>query len=69
MTDRGVLGMAAGLDRPHHDLARVNSDPRLDRNFALRAQTLGVVTQLLLHRQRRMKCPLWMVLVRHGCTE
>jgi hypothetical protein len=39
---------------------------RFNGNPALRAQTVGIATQLPLHRQRRMKCPLRMVLVRDG---
>ena len=69
MTDWRVFGMAAGLDRPHHDFARVHPDARFNRNLALRAQTVGVAMQLLLHRQRRMKCALRMVLMGHGRAE
>ena len=69
MTDRRVFRMASGLDRPHHHFARVHPDARFDGNLALRAQTVGVATQLLLHRQRRMKCALRMVLVRHRRAE
>ena len=69
MTDRRVLGMASSLDRPHHHLARVHSNAGFNKNLALRAQTIGVAMQLLLHRQRRMKCPLRMVLVRDGRAE
>jgi hypothetical protein len=69
MTDRRVFRMTSGLDRAHHHFARVHPDPRLDRNPAIRAQTLGVAAQLLLHRERRMKCALRMVLVRGGRAE
>ena len=69
MTDRRVFRMASGLDRPHHHLARVHPDAGFNRNLALRAQTVGIATQLLLHRQRRMKCALRMVLVRDGRAE
>ena len=69
MTDRRVFGMAAGLDRPHHHFARVHPDAGFNGNLALRAQTVGVATQLLLHRQRRMKCPLRMVLMRDRRAE
>jgi hypothetical protein len=69
MPDRRVLGMPADLYRSYHHLAGVNPDPRLDGNPAIRAHALGVTTQLLLHRQRRMKCALRMVLVRDGRAE
>jgi hypothetical protein len=69
MTDRRVFRMASGLDRPHHHLARVHPDSRLDGNLALVTQAVGAATQLLLHRQRRMKCPLGMVLVGDGRAE
>ena len=69
MTDRRVFRMASGLDRPHHHFARVHPDPRFNGNLALRAQTVGIATQLLLHRQRRMKCALRMVLVGDGRAE
>ena len=69
MTDWRVFGMPSGFDRPHHHLARVHPDPRFDGNLALRAQTVSVATQLLLHRQRRMKCALRMVLVRNRRAE
>jgi hypothetical protein len=69
MTDRRVFGVPSRFDRPHHHLARVHPDPRFDGNLALRAQTLSVATQLLLHRQRRMKCALGMVLVRNRRPE
>ena len=61
--------MAAGLDRPHHHLARVHPDAGLNRNLALGAQTVGIATQLLLHRQRRMKGALRMVLMSHWRAE
>ena len=61
--------MASGLDRPHHHLARVHSNAGFNRNLALRAQTLGIAMQLLLHRQRRMKCALRMVLMSHWRAE
>ena len=69
MTDRRVFCMASGLYRPHHHLARVHPNASFNGNLALRAQTVGVATQLLLHRQRRMKCALRMVLVRDGRAE
>ena len=69
MTDRRVFCMASGLDRPHHDFARVHPDAGFNRNLALRAQAVGIATQLLLHRQRRMKCALRMVLMGHGRAE
>ena len=69
MTDRRVFRMASGLDRPHHDFARVYSNAGFKRNLALRAQTIGVATQLLLHQQRSIQCPLRMVLVRDGRAE
>src|SRR6266851_8950388 len=69
MTDRRVLGMSANLYRAHDHLARVHSDPRLDGNPALGTQTVGIATQLLLHRQRGMKGTLRMVLVRDGRAE
>ena len=69
MTDRCVFRMASGFDRSHHHLTRVHPNACLDGNLALRAQTVGIATQLLLHRQRRMKCALRMVLVRHGRAE
>jgi hypothetical protein len=61
--------MASSLDRPHHHLARVHPDSCFNRNFALRAQTFGIATQFLLHRQRRMKRALRMVLVRDRRAE
>jgi hypothetical protein len=69
MTDRRVLGMASGLDRPHHHLARVHPDAGFNGNLVLATQTLGVAMQLLLHRQRRIKCALRMVLMGHGRAE
>jgi hypothetical protein len=69
MTDRHVLGMSTNLYRSHHHLARVHPDAGFNRNLALVPQTLGVATQFLLHRQRRMKCALRMVLVRDRRAE
>jgi hypothetical protein len=69
MTDRRVFRMTAGLDRPHDHFARVHSDAGFNRHLALRAQTIGIAMQLLLHRQRRMQCALRMVLVRDGRAE
>ena len=69
MTDRRVFGMASSLDRPYHHFARVHSHAGFDRNLALGTQTVGIATQLLLHRQRRMKCALRMILVRDRRAE
>ena len=69
MTDRCVFGMASGLDRPHHHFARVHSNAGFNRNLALRAQTVGIAMQFLLHRQRRMKCALRMVFMGDGRAE
>jgi hypothetical protein len=69
MTDRRVFRMPAGLDRSHHHFARVHSDPRLNGNLALGAETAGVAAQLFPHRQRRMKRPLRMVFVRDRRAE
>jgi len=44
MTDRRVFRMAAGLDRPHHHLARIHPHAGFNRNLALGAQTVGVAT-------------------------
>ena len=69
MTDRRVFRMAAGLDRPHHHFARVDPHAGFNRNLALCAQTVGIATQLLLHRQGGVQCSLRMVLVRDGRAE
>src|SRR5262249_13092411 len=69
MTYRRVFGVASRLDRPYHHLARVHPNTGFYRNLALVTQTLGAAPQLLLHRQRGMKCTLWMVLVSDRGTE
>ncbi len=55
----------AGAERAHHHLAGVGPDTRLDRHSALRPKPRRVLTQCLLHPQRRVERPLRMVLVRN----
>jgi hypothetical protein len=64
MPDRRIFRMASGLDAPYYDLARIHSNAGFNRHFAFRAQTIGVATQLLLHRKCGMQRALRMVLVR-----
>jgi hypothetical protein len=44
MPDRGVFGMASGLDPPYHHFARVHPDAGLNGNLALVTQAVGVAT-------------------------
>src|SRR5689334_21909260 len=65
MTDRGVLrSFRAGEDGPHHYLARVDSNPRLDGWLAPPAELAGIAPHLVLHAQRCVECTLRMIFVR-----
>ena len=64
MPNRRVLDLTrAGLDRAHHDFARVDPDAALDRAAAVGDDLRRIAFQLLLHPQRRIERALRMVLV------
>jgi hypothetical protein len=59
----------AGLDRTHHHLTRVYSDPRLQRQPAFLPHAVRIAFQLFLQPERGVQAPLRMVLVSHRRTE
>jgi len=70
MPDRRVLDVSlANRQGAHHHLARVHPDPRLDGHRARRTQLRRVAPHLLLQAQRRVECPLRVILVRHRRAE
>jgi hypothetical protein len=63
--DRCVLDVTlSGSDRSHDNFARVHPDPHCDRSETLLAQMRGVLSQLLLHSERRIQRTLRMATCR-----
>jgi hypothetical protein len=69
MADRRIFDPPAGLDRSHDDFTGVDADARLRGGLSLRRESLRMLSQCLLHAQRRIECALRMVLVSHRRAE
>ena len=68
-TLRGVVHAQVVADLPHHDLARVDPDPRREVEAALEAQLVGEARELVAQLQRREARALRVVLVRDRRAE
>lgn len=70
MTDRGVFGMRlAGLDRAHHRLAGVHSNPNLQIAPLHDPQPLRILLKVFLHPQCGKQRALRMVFMGQRCAE
>src|SRR6516225_3257155 len=74
MPDRRIFRVAAGVDRPQHDLASVDPDSNLHSRslqpvLRAAAKPLAMLSQLLLDRERGVKRTLGMVLMGNRRTE
>ena len=66
---RGVLHVQVVPDRPHHDLARVETHADGEADPPRPLELLGVAPELVLQVQRRVACPPGVVLVRDRRAE